>query len=77
MLLGHWDTSALAPGTYTLRVEVNLPDGDPQGLGPSAAFETLTVTLGGEANSGGCAAGAPTILAALMGLAFLVRRRRR
>ena len=65
------------PGTYTIRVQVELPNGDPMSLGSSSGFATATLEVGGE-SAGGCAAGASSGLGALaLGLLAFVRRRRK
>ncbi|MBI3178708.1 MAG: hypothetical protein HYZ27_03550, partial [Deltaproteobacteria bacterium] len=62
------------PGTYKIRVNAELPLGD--AMGTDVATYTIVAEVGGE-GQGGCAAGAPTGLAALVVGLFAALRRRR
>jgi hypothetical protein len=62
-----------APGTYKVKVNVELSDGS-DGLGTSMASATATMEVGGE-NAGGCAAVGGSWLGALA-LGLLFRRRK-
>jgi uncharacterized protein (TIGR03382 family) len=66
------------PGTYKVKVNINLASGnDPMGLGSAAASATATIQVGGE-SAGGCAAGASSAMGAMaLGLVALLRRRRK
>ncbi len=64
------------PGTYDITIRGELPDGDPQNLGISAASTTLTIQVEGQ-GTGGCSATGPGLLAAFAVLPILARRRRR
>lgn len=67
-----------APGTYEMKVTVELPQGDPLGYGNTTAVATIAAEVSGGSASGCASAGGGTGIAALaMGLLAVVRRRRR
>jgi len=68
-----------APGKYLVRVNAELPSGDPLGLGQASATTALTITAIDDGKSGCAAAGAPALVAAaLLALgALLVPRMRK
>jgi MYXO-CTERM domain-containing protein len=63
-----------APGTYVIKVNAELPNGDTNG--PASSSYTIVAEVDGEAQ-GGCAAASTGGLAALALGLLLVRRRRR
>ena len=66
------------PGVYEVKVNVTLPNGDPQSLGNTLATAIARVEVEEGGNSGGCTGGAGTGMMALtLGLLAVLRRRRR
>jgi MYXO-CTERM domain-containing protein len=66
-------------GEYTIKITVDLPNGDALNLGSSTAVATVVADVGGEAPmAGGCAGASATAMAALaLGALVAVRRRKK
>jgi len=67
-------------GEYTIKITVDLPNGDPNGLNNTIVVTTIVADVGSgmAGGGGGCAAGSASAMAALAlaGLALFVRRKR-
>lgn len=65
------------PGEYVIRINAELPAGDPLSVGSSVASSQLTIKVAGQGAAGGCAAGSATGLAFVLGSLALTRLRKR